>query len=227
MEPTEKACTRCRQMQPLEKFSLMRGGKFGRNSVCRACKITEGRAAKASGRWPSFSSAGQRSYRLRHYYGIAVEQYAVLLASQKGTCALCGQPQNGGSGRVKELVVDHDHDGGHVRGLLCTPCNMWLGNYEEFVRRVGGVDAIAAYLAPKEAWIAPSYPEPKEPAFVKACRKCGIEKPLDDFTVNPGGYRKSRCKPCEAERVRAYYHENEQYRETVRARSRAQRRVVA
>lgn len=223
MDVTERECNRCKQMQPLENFSRQKGGKYGRLAVCRACKITEGRAAKASGRWPSFSSANQRAYKLLRNYGITDHQYAALLAAQDGGCALCGQPQNSGNSRTKELVVDHDHDNDHVRGLLCTTCNMWLGNYEEFTRRLGGTAVIAAYLEPKASWLTPSYPEPKQSSLLKTCRKCGIEKPIEDFTMQAGGYRKSRCKPCEAMRVKEYYHSNETYREAVKARVRAKR----
>lgn len=226
MDATERECTRCKQMQALENFSRQKGGKYGRLSVCRACKITEGRAAKESGRWPSFSSSNQRTYRLLNHYGMTDTQYDALLVQQEHKCALCAQLPNGNNHRNKKLVVDHDHDSGHIRGLLCSTCNMWLGNYEEFARRIGAVEKIASYLSPNNTWVVPSFPETKEPPTFKSCRACGVEKPLEDFTINPGGYRRSRCKPCEAARVKGYYASNEKYREAVRARSRQQRKVT-
>ena len=50
-----------------------------------------------------------------------------MLAEQYGGCAICGRPEpEGGS-----LHVDHDHETGAVRGLLCFPCNQAIGAFEE------------------------------------------------------------------------------------------------
>ena len=56
-------------------------------------------------------------------FGITVEQYEEMLEAQGGGCAICGRaPRSDIS-----LHVDHDHEGGEVRGLLCFPCNQALG----------------------------------------------------------------------------------------------------
>jgi len=75
-------------------------------------------------------------YHLKMKYGITVDDYESLLSSQGGVCAICGKAQPGkqrkGSspGRVRRFHVDHDHDTGRVRGLLCLRCNSCLGFYE-------------------------------------------------------------------------------------------------
>lgn len=58
-------------------------------------------------------------------YDLTPEDFQTMLESQGGACALCGSddPQHW-SGRFQ---VDHDHDTGTVRGLLCAPCNGGLG----------------------------------------------------------------------------------------------------
>jgi hypothetical protein len=66
----------------------------------------------------------KRSYRARHLmknYGMTIEQYERLLAKQDGHCALClaWRP----SAHRSSLYVDHDHETGAVRGLLCSYCN--------------------------------------------------------------------------------------------------------
>ena len=55
-------------------------------------------------------------------YGLTSEGYETLLKDQKGVCALCGRPP-----KIQRLSVDHDHDTGRIRGLLCRGCNSSLG----------------------------------------------------------------------------------------------------
>lgn len=70
----------------------------------------------------------ERAYEhaLRKRYGLTMEQYEQMVEDQKGLCAICGNPQQEQRGQ-KRLCVDHDHDTGQVRGLLCTNCNLGIG----------------------------------------------------------------------------------------------------
>lgn len=52
-------------------------------------------------------------------YGLSPEQYEAMLDESGGRCALCG--------REAKLHVDHNHETGKVRGLLCVTCNTGLG----------------------------------------------------------------------------------------------------
>jgi hypothetical protein len=56
---------------------------------------------------------------------MTIEEYDRLFASQRGRCAIC-QTDKPGQGR-RNLHVDHDHEFGHVRGLLCVACNRMIG----------------------------------------------------------------------------------------------------
>jgi actin-related protein len=58
-------------------------------------------------------------------YGLTPKDYERMLSEQGGCCALC--PRTAGQERYKKLNVDHCHDTGKVRGLLCTPCNHAIG----------------------------------------------------------------------------------------------------
>jgi hypothetical protein len=60
---------------------------------------------------------------LEKRYGITSEDYWALYAFQGGTCYICGWA----TGKSRRLTVDHDHKTGLVRGLLCRPCNTYLG----------------------------------------------------------------------------------------------------
>jgi hypothetical protein len=65
-----------------------------------------------------------RRHRLKKNFGITLDDYERLLREQKGVCAICASPPRG---RWTTLVVDHCHDGGGVRGLLCSSCNAAIG----------------------------------------------------------------------------------------------------
>lgn len=60
-----------------------------------------------------------QKYRLREKYGMTIEDYEALLATQAGGCAICGTGET--------LSVDHDHDTGRVRGILCRDRNLAEG----------------------------------------------------------------------------------------------------
>jgi hypothetical protein len=75
---------------------------------------------------------------IKRNYGLSWGDYTRLLQSQNSLCAICMTPHH------KRLHVDHCHETGRVRGLLCGPCNTALGKYE--VRRA----EIDAYLTRQE-----------------------------------------------------------------------------
>lgn len=76
-------------------------------------------------------------------YGITVEDYRSMLASQSGVCAICGGPPTGNHSQNRPYHVDHDHLTGKVRGLLCTNCNILIGQAKESPERL---EKAIAYL---------------------------------------------------------------------------------
>ncbi len=71
-------------------------------------------------------------------YGLTVESYNELLASQNGVCLVCKQEETG-----KALAVDHCHITGKIRGLLCCNCNRAIGYLEDDPDRA---EELAKYL---------------------------------------------------------------------------------
>lgn len=69
-----------------------------------------------------------KNYRLKRNYSISTGQYEEMLKEQLGGCAICETTISYGS---KSLAVDHCHQTGKVRGLLCTACNTALGLLKE------------------------------------------------------------------------------------------------
>ena len=70
-----------------------------------------------------------KNYKLIRSYGIGIDEYNNLYKKQEGRCAICKRP--GGTGRAETLVVDHDHETGFIRGLLCPQCNVGIGGLQE------------------------------------------------------------------------------------------------
>jgi hypothetical protein len=75
--------------------------------------------------------------RRAHVYGISIEEMRALLERQGGKCASCAVTlELSGRGRAS-AAVDHCHDTGHVRGLLCCVCNRALGMLGDDADTVG------------------------------------------------------------------------------------------
>jgi hypothetical protein len=98
---------------------------YPRTARCRPCQnqMTGSRASQDA--------------TLRRRYGIDSTVYRALEIAQQGECAICGAPS-------ARLHVDHDHETGLVRGLLCPTCNMNLAVVEDaaFNQVAGGYLAV-------------------------------------------------------------------------------------
>ena len=65
-------------------------------------------------------------------YGITKEAYYALMVAQNGKCAICGAEC------WLDLRVDHNHETGAVRGLLCAGCNSGIGLLKENLETLRG-----------------------------------------------------------------------------------------
>jgi len=75
---------------------------------------------------PESAQLARRAWKNRHLwdaYGMSSLDYADLLQKQGGVCAICGEINSNG----QRLGVDHTHQTGRIRGLLCSTCNRALG----------------------------------------------------------------------------------------------------
>lgn len=75
-----------------------------------------------------------RAWRLPKIYGISLDQYESLLEAQEDKCALCKRHQTEFR-KGYNLAVDHCHETGKVRGLVCYPCNTILSKGLDFFER--------------------------------------------------------------------------------------------
>lgn len=111
-----KSCTVCFAEFPLDNF-------YGKSANCKPCFIAK-QVQYRRRNWRA-----HRCRTLQRQYGITLEAYEALLASQGGKCAFCRTPAD--EAPRGQLFVDHCHDSGAVRWLLCHQCNVGLGMFKD------------------------------------------------------------------------------------------------
>ena len=125
-----KTCTICKTEKPFDNFWPDRRRKNGLMARCKSCNTEQGRAYRAA-----HPNLGKTIYartktetRERHLvrkYGVNLMDYAAMLSTQGGKCAICRASEEDQFKGV--FHVDHCHATGKVRGLLCRGCNHMLG----------------------------------------------------------------------------------------------------
>lgn len=149
----EKRCKKCDELKPLDAFYASPGMRDGHRNDCIECNKAAKRERhvrnaeqyrEKARRWaaenPERRAAYQAEYRnrperkramrdlyYRRTYGLSADDVDRLLAEQGGGCAICqARPE-----RLASMHVDHDHQTGRVRGLLCIDCNQGLGKFRD------------------------------------------------------------------------------------------------
>ena len=122
-----KWCGTCKTVKPLIEFAKGKSQVDGLQGFCRPC----GRNNQAKWRTGNREKANRiaaNSHRMKRL-GVTSEKYDELLASQGGVCAICKELciTKTTTGIQKSLAVDHNHETGQVRGLLCARCNTAIG----------------------------------------------------------------------------------------------------
>lgn len=107
-----------------------------------------------------------RDRELKRSFGIDHAKFMEMSAEQNGVCAICSQPEKrkAKNGNIRHLAVDHDHETGAVRSLLCSDCNQMIGfsaDNPELLEK--GAEYIRQHK--KLPWYAPTlteiFPRPK------------------------------------------------------------------
>jgi hypothetical protein len=122
-------CLRCGKTKTWNDMTKNVRSHGGRRKQCKVCSNEVARIRYDSN-FEKYQDENRRRY-LKRKYGITQEEYLVLVEAHDGRCAICHQPPNKGS-----LVVDHCHDSGKVRGLLCISCNRSIGGLGDSVEGV-------------------------------------------------------------------------------------------
>lgn len=106
-----KVCIRCGEEKAEEEFRKKNdrpSQRFRRSSYCHPCRALV-----------------HKEYQLRTTYGLSLREFEAMVEAQGGRCAICG---NEPDYKRAYLCVDHDHETGRNRGLLCVRCNALIGN---------------------------------------------------------------------------------------------------
>ena len=103
-----KTCTKCGLEKPPTEFRKAKLGKDGLSANCKTCHASDA---------------------MKRNYGITIEDYDRMFKEQGGVCKICGTDNPGkGKGRFS---IDHNHETGKVRGLLCYSCNVAIGHLQD------------------------------------------------------------------------------------------------
>jgi Autographiviridae endonuclease VII len=129
-----KKCRVCQERKPFQAFYPKTGREqyvdsaAGYSHSCKICTVDTNTAYR--NRNPEKAKAADDNSRLKRVYGIDLNQYNQMFAIQEGKCLGCKRHQS----ELKfKLAVDHCHESGAIRGLLCISCNAALGNVRDDV----------------------------------------------------------------------------------------------
>lgn len=156
---THRVCCLCKENKPIEQFTKDKHDKTGYTYSCTKCRYIREkkryqdnpeaeviRKQKAKERHRIYSKTEQgiinsRRSHLKRTFGISLELYNEMLKNQNGVCAICKQFNTHGQHAV--LAVDHCHDTGNIRGLLCYKCNTALGQFQD---NINNLEKAISYL---------------------------------------------------------------------------------
>lgn len=112
-----KICCKCKIEKPFSEYHKRSNRPCGHRSRCKeCCKVYKTKRRDGY----------RREYELMKSYSMTIDDYNKMLNLQDGRCKICGSDSQDMK-RKKFLCVDHNHETGKVRGLLCDKCNRGIG----------------------------------------------------------------------------------------------------
>ena len=114
-----RRCADCTVVKPENEFPPAPNKASGRHTYCRPCNNARSRESRQR------LYGGSAEYHRRARYGLEAGEFNEILLDQGDLCALCGEQP--------AAHVDHCHEKGHVRGILCFNCNGGLGQFRDRV----------------------------------------------------------------------------------------------
>jgi hypothetical protein len=112
-----KRCPDCGDVKPLSEFPRNKHTRSGFHAYCKPCHNARTRDTVRR------LYGNSRHYHLRKKYGVGSDEVQELVKAQGGVCPICL--------KRPATQVDHDHDTGEIRGVLCLYCNAALGAFHD------------------------------------------------------------------------------------------------
>lgn len=144
--PAEKVCRKCYKLKPIEDYGPSPRNRDKHAGACLICSAANRRLKQKK-----TTSLENLEKALKYDYRLTVEEYNQKLAAQNGVCTICGKPEtliDKRTNKTRRLAIDHNHQTGEIRDLLCHRCNQVYGRLEE------DPELIKALLAYAERWKA-------------------------------------------------------------------------
>jgi hypothetical protein len=129
-----KPCSRCFEEKSLSEFDKNPKHSSGYKSQCKVCSAKDFKAWRESN-----LEKQRRRERVKHYvrkYALSFEEAEELVETNRlGICEICKEPS--------QIVIDHCHQSGIVRGRICSACNSMLGYSKD---NIGTLKSAIKYL---------------------------------------------------------------------------------
>jgi len=137
----KKICGKCKQERSLTEFNGDKNSPDKKSWQCKKCRADYRRSERVRARTSVYNKKyakenldlirqKERRNNLKYKFGLTVQQYDKMFQDQGGECKICSIAQ---SQLKKKLCVDHNHDTGRIRGLLCDSCNRAMGLLKESI----------------------------------------------------------------------------------------------
>lgn len=115
-----KTCRSCEVEKDVSAFDKNPTGTFGVRGTCKECRRS--------------NKERTRRYNIKAKYGITLEQFLEMYDEQDGRCKICSSEieMYATRDKVHDVAnIDHCHETGRIRGLLCNFCNTALGKFKD------------------------------------------------------------------------------------------------
>lgn len=137
---------------------------MSRKRLCRSCFKVPGKVGILC----------EKCYRIKLKFGVNPKGIHRLAIEQGFKCRICKVEQSDN----RSLAIDHDHESGKIRGLLCTSCNMALGKFNNIVLLQAAID----YLQAKNPRL--TYYEPLQQVLKVKTHNEHIVKVMEDTSLS-------------------------------------------
>lgn len=144
MVEVTKICGSCNTTLPLSSFYPHKRMKLGVQPWCKICSRKWHRdrpeyIRKKNAEWRAKNPTYSRDWQRKRNYGLSPADVDRIRDLQNGKCLCCNIDL-----AISKECVDHCHETGKVRGLLCNRCNVVIGMMNE---DVNSINRMAAYIS--------------------------------------------------------------------------------